>query len=119
MRAFDFGLAGKKVVIVGSSTGIGLAVATEFARHGVNLVVTSHLDNVFDAKQQIEREAGHEVAAMKFDIAERDQVRAVIGEPHPDFLRDFKAQASSSTPAPKRKSKQAGKASRERACAPI
>jgi hypothetical protein len=54
-----------------------------------------------------------------WEAGKRDQVRAVIGEPHPDFLRDFKAQASSSTPVPKRKSKQAAKASRERASAPI
>ena len=48
-----------------------------------------------------------------------DQVRAVIGEPHPDFLREFKAPTSTSTPVLQSKRKRAAKASRVKASEPI
>jgi NAD(P)-dependent dehydrogenase (short-subunit alcohol dehydrogenase family) len=80
VSTFDFGLGGTKVVIIGSSTGIGLEVAKHFAEQDVDLVVTSHLDDVFDAKAEIEQETGRTVTAMKFDIAERDQVREAFEE---------------------------------------
>ena len=74
MSTFDFGLGAKKVVIIGSSTGIGLAVAKQFAEHGADVTITSHLDDVFEGQNEIERDTGRKVTALKFDIAERDQV---------------------------------------------
>ena len=37
----DLGLSGKKAIIAGGSRGIGKAIAIEYAREGVDCVITS------------------------------------------------------------------------------
>ncbi|HEX7855944.1 MAG TPA: SDR family oxidoreductase [Sphingobium sp.] len=78
MTKADYGLSGKKIVFVGASSGIGLAVATEFARQGVELTITSHLDDVFEARDKIQQETGAKVTALKFDISRREEVIAAF-----------------------------------------
>lgn len=74
MTEANYGLSGKKVIFIGASSGIGLAVATELSRQGVDLTITSHLDDVFDAREKIQNETGGKVNALKFDISRREEV---------------------------------------------
>ena len=45
-------LAGKTAFITGGSTGIGLGMATSFARHGMNVVITDIRDSELTIAEQ-------------------------------------------------------------------
>ncbi len=59
---------------IGSSTGIGLEVAKHFARQDVDLVVTSHLDDVFDAEEEIERDTGRMCTDLQLRTLSEEQI---------------------------------------------
>lgn len=75
MNKINLGLNGKRVVIIGGSTGIGLEIAEHFVKQGADLTITSHLDDVFQAKEKVESATGSNLSALKFDISDRDQIR--------------------------------------------
>ncbi|HVX29809.1 MAG TPA: SDR family NAD(P)-dependent oxidoreductase, partial [Nitrolancea sp.] len=62
-------LSGKVVLITGSSRGLGLAMAEEFARQGAKLVLCARdAEELESARQSIVR-AGTEVLAIPCDVA--------------------------------------------------
>jgi NAD(P)-dependent dehydrogenase (short-subunit alcohol dehydrogenase family) len=53
----DLKLKGKKVLVTGSSRGIGLATALEFAREGSSVCFSSRNPNVQELKAMLESDA--------------------------------------------------------------
>jgi short-subunit dehydrogenase len=71
-------LRGQTVLITGSSRGLGLALAEEFARHGCNLVLCARNERALTrARQQIER-LGAEVCAVACDVSRPEQVERLL-----------------------------------------
>lgn len=71
-------LDGKKALIVGASSGIGLEVAKEFARQGADLTILANDENVTKVGQEISEANGREVASILCDITDREGLRSVL-----------------------------------------
>src|SRR6185312_9211103 len=71
-RSFD--LRGNVVLITGSSRGLGLALAEEFAQHGGNLVLCARDASELDAARKTVARHGTDVLTVPCDIADPDQV---------------------------------------------
>lgn len=66
-------------VITGASSGIGLALAKEFAEHGFDLLVTAESDRI-DAAAETLRDIGPRITTYRADLATRDGVEALWGQ---------------------------------------
>ena len=73
-------LKGKTAVITGSNSGIGLGVARELAKVGVNVVLNSFTDNEEDHKLAADIAAEHGVDAryISADMSKAEACRALI-----------------------------------------
>ncbi len=73
-------LAGKTAVVTGSNSGIGLGVATEFAKAGLNVVLNSFTDNEEDhaLAAGLAQDHGVEVRYIKADMSKGDECRELI-----------------------------------------
>lgn len=75
-------LAGKVVVITGSSRGLGLAMAEEFGRNGARLVLTArHLDGLERARAYLLKKRAvreDDVEMIACDLTEADQAEEMI-----------------------------------------
>ncbi|MDT8328734.1 MAG: 3-hydroxybutyrate dehydrogenase [Roseovarius sp.] len=71
---------GKTAVITGSNSGIGLGIAQELARAGVNVVLNSYTDSDEDhaLAAQIAKEHGVTARYIKADMSDAAQCRALI-----------------------------------------
>ena len=65
-------LAGKTAFITGGSTGIGLGMATSFARHGMNVVITDIRDSELTIAEQHLRQITEGVLALNVDSTDFD-----------------------------------------------
>ena len=65
-------LAGKTAFITGGSTGIGLGMATSFARHGMNVVITDIRDSELTIAEQHLKEITEGVLALNVDSTDFD-----------------------------------------------
>ncbi|MBE0597305.1 MAG: glucose 1-dehydrogenase [Desulfuromonadales bacterium] len=73
-----FSLQGKVAIITGSSRGLGLMMAEGFAEAGASLVLCSRkIDQCEEAAESI-RAIGGECEALRCDISEQDEVKAVV-----------------------------------------
>jgi short-subunit dehydrogenase len=73
-------LEGRTVLITGSSRGLGLAMAEEFARHGANLVLCARdVDELDQARATVARH-GIEVLAVPCDVADCSQIQALVDQ---------------------------------------
>lgn len=74
----------KLVFITGGSSGIGLALAKQFAARGANVwIAARRIDQLQDAQAQIQaacQNAGQTVGILQLDVANRDQIAAVAAE---------------------------------------
>jgi len=78
MRASPFSLEGKAAVVTGGGTGIGKAIATEFARAGADVVVASRkLGNLEPVVAEL-RKLGRRSFAVAMDVRNEDQVRELV-----------------------------------------
>ncbi len=75
-------LAGKTAVITGSNSGIGLGIAREMAKAGVNVVLNSFSDNAEDhaLAAGIAAEFGVEARYISADMSKSDDCRRLILE---------------------------------------
>ncbi len=73
-------LAGKRAVVTGSNSGIGLGVARELARAGADLVINSFTDSPEDhaLAEEIAKETGAAVRYIQADMSKAEECRALI-----------------------------------------
>lgn len=69
----------KRVLVTGSSRGIGRAIALHLARDGYEVVIhcRSQRNQAEEVQQQIEA-AGGKASILQFDVAEREQARQLL-----------------------------------------
>ncbi|MBF6591459.1 MAG: SDR family NAD(P)-dependent oxidoreductase [Ktedonobacterales bacterium] len=84
-RAMD--LAGSVVLITGSSRGLGLALAREFARQGARLVICGRDEAALERARADLAGLGAEVLAVPCNITDRMQVQAMIEQAIAHFGR--------------------------------
>jgi short-subunit dehydrogenase len=83
----DDDLRGQTVLITGSSRGLGLALAEEFARHGCKLVLCARNEReLLRARQRVEK-LGAEVHVMTCDVGKPEQVEHLITSARQHFGR--------------------------------
>ncbi|TVS00418.1 MAG: 3-hydroxybutyrate dehydrogenase [Rhodobacteraceae bacterium] len=73
-------LKGKRAVVTGSTSGIGLGIAREMARAGASVVINSFTDAPEDhaLAKDLAAETGADVRYMQADMSKPDQCRALI-----------------------------------------
>ena len=73
-------LKGKSVVVTGSTSGIGLAIARAFAREGCNLTINGFGDKAAIEKERvgIEKEFGVKAIYAGADVTKPDQIKDMI-----------------------------------------
>jgi NAD(P)-dependent dehydrogenase (short-subunit alcohol dehydrogenase family) len=69
---------GVTVLVTGAGTGLGKAIASEFARLGANLVIASRKQEHLDAGRAAMEELGAPVAVVACDIRDPDQIAAAF-----------------------------------------
>lgn len=83
----DADLRGQTVIITGSSRGLGLALAEEFAHQGCNIVLCArNEEDLTRARQQVEK-LGVEVYAVTCDVSRSEQVDHLISVARKHFGR--------------------------------
>ena len=73
MRDFS----GKTVVITGAATGIGFALARQFALRGAQLVLSARRRDRLEEAAAVLRASGTNVRVFECDVTQRDQVEAL------------------------------------------
>jgi 3-oxoacyl-[acyl-carrier protein] reductase len=76
-------LAGKAVIVVGASSGIGAAVARRFGERGANVLV--HYNNNAQGAEQVAsaiRASGGTVSLLKADMSDRQAAAQLIDDAH-------------------------------------
>lgn len=77
---FEGSLKGRRAVVTGSNSGIGLGIARELARAGADVVLNSFSDDESDHKlaKDMAAEFGAEVRYIQADMSKPDQCRSLI-----------------------------------------
>ena len=76
----DLGIRGKVALVCGASRGIAYAVAEDFAREGVSLVICSRdADSIESAADRLS-ELGAPVTAIVADLSTPEGIETVVGE---------------------------------------
>ncbi|MCB6177133.1 3-hydroxybutyrate dehydrogenase [Rhodobacter sp. Har01] len=75
-----FDLAGKRAVVTGSNSGIGLGVAEELARAGAEVVINSFTDSAADhaLASDLAARFGVNVRYIRADLSKADEARALV-----------------------------------------
>ncbi len=73
-------VAGKVVLITGSSRGLGLALAEEFAAQGARLVICARDERELETARARLADQGAEVLAVTCDMAVQDDVQTLVNE---------------------------------------
>lgn len=73
-----FSLAGRRVLLTGSSQGIGFALARGLAEHGASLVLNGRDGEKLAQAAKVLREVGHRVQMSVFDVTDPIAVEAAV-----------------------------------------
>jgi NAD(P)-dependent dehydrogenase (short-subunit alcohol dehydrogenase family) len=73
-----FDLTGKVALITGSTRGIGLAIAKQFARHGARVVISSRKEDACEAARAEIAGSGGEAIAVPCNISYKEQLQALV-----------------------------------------
>ena len=76
----ELGLAGRRAVVTGGSKGIGLAVAHELAREGVDLALCARTEDEVTAAADALRRHGRRVESAVVDVTDGPAVETFIEE---------------------------------------
>src|SRR5947207_6725235 len=76
---------GETVFITGAGTGLGKAVALEFARLGASIVIASRKPEHLDAGQEAIEDIGGAVLTVGCDIRDPDQIAAAFDQAEARF----------------------------------
>ena len=71
-------LAGRAALITGGGSGIGLEIATAYARLGAAVMIVGRNEERLNAALQTLTAAGGKAAAMKCDVRDYDQVKRAV-----------------------------------------
>ncbi len=79
----SFKLDGKRALVTGASSGIGLGAATALANAGAHVVLAArNLDKINECVQALEK-AGYSASALQLDISDIDDTQKKINEQEP------------------------------------
>jgi len=70
----DFGLAGRRVVIVGASSGIGYELARHFVAQRAEVCIVAEDPRIFEAAKELSAPGEQPVRGLQCDITSRPQV---------------------------------------------
>jgi len=73
-----FDLTGKVALITGSTRGIGLGMAKEFAKRGARIVISSRKADACEAAKEEVLELGGEAIAVPCNISYKEQLQALV-----------------------------------------
>lgn len=76
----SFDLTGKVAIVTGSSRGIGLAIARQYAEHGAKVVISSRKQDSLDSLAAEMREQGHDVRAIAAHNGDKAALRALVAQ---------------------------------------
>lgn len=75
----ELGLQNKSVIVLASSKGLGKAIATEFAREGANVMITSRDQDLLEqTAEQIQKVTGAQVNTQVCDIKNYEQIKELV-----------------------------------------
>lgn len=84
----DLGLQGRVALVCGASSGLGKAVAMGLAKEGARLAICSRTEEkLTKAAEEIRRETGAEVLAVRADVSVPDEVKELVRKTVAHFNR--------------------------------
>ena len=87
MANSPFSLAGKTAVVTGGGTGIGKAIAIEFARAGADVAICSRQLEHLEPVAKTIADLGRRSFAVAVDVRQEDQVKAMVERALSEFGR--------------------------------
>lgn len=84
----DLELRGKVVLVNAASKGLGRAIASEYAKEGAQVLISSrHEENLKDARALILKETGVEVAIFVADVSKKEDIEELYKKITQDYGR--------------------------------
>ena len=83
-----FDLSGKVAVVTGASSGLGIQMATAFARQGANLVILARrVERLEDLAKKLKKEFGVKVLPVKCDVTLTSDIEAAAKAAEKEFKK--------------------------------
>lgn len=84
----DLGLNGRVAIVAAASTGLGRAVAEEFAKEGCEIAICARTaSDIERAAKEIEKRSGRSVLWRAMDVTKEEAVRALVADVEKRFGR--------------------------------
>ena len=87
MEKSPFSLAGKTAIVTGGGTGIGKAIAIEFAKAGADVALCSRQLEHLEPVAKAVRDLGRRAFAVAVDVRQEDQIKAMVERAVKEFGR--------------------------------
>lgn len=83
-----FDLKGKVAVVTGASSGLGVQMATAFARQGANLVILARrFERLEEFAEKLAKEYGTEILPVRCDVTKTEDIEAAAKQAEAKFGR--------------------------------